>query len=280
MYPQVANRPTGVLLGLQTSHAFIGRPSYDALAHLPLPERVARMRNPEVKAAILRETVDFDNQFAEYMGTQLHRIFVLGNPPDYEPGPERSVAYLAAADGLDPDDAAIQSKLYDLLLEDEGKALLMFPIVNYSNGNLDAVRSMLLHPAGVFGLSDGGAHCGSICDASMTTWALTHWARDRSRGERLPLEMIVKKQTHDTARLFGMEDRGTLAVGQRADVNVIDFENLRLQPPQLVTDLPGQSRRLLQGANGYDYTICAGEITREHDEDTGARPGRLVRAGK
>lgn len=275
VYPQIANRPTGVLLGLQTSHAFVGRPSYDALAHLPLPERVARMSDPEVKAAILRETVDFDNQFAEYMGTQLHRIFVLGNPPDYEPGPERSVAYLAEAEGVD-----IQSKLYDLLLEDEGKALLMFPIVNYSNGDLDAVRSMLLHPAGVFGLSDGGAHCGSICDASMTTWALTHWTRDRSRGERLPLELIVKKQTHDTARLFGMADRGTLAVGQRADVNVIDYENLRLQPPELVTDLPGDSRRLLQGAKGYDYTICSGEVTREHDEDTGARPGRLVRASK
>ena len=273
VYPQVANRPTGVLLGLQTSNAFVGRPSYDALSHLPLAERVAKLSDPQVKSQILSEKVDYDNQFAEYMGTQLHRIFVLGNPPDYEPGPERSVAHLAEADGVE-----IQSKLYDLLLEDDGKALLMFPIVNYSNGNLDAVRNMLLHPAGVFGLSDGGAHCGSICDASMTTWALTHWTRDRTRGELLPLELIVSKQTRETARLYGLSDRGTLEVGKRADVNVIDYDNLRLLPPELVMDLPGQSKRLLQKAEGYDYTVVAGEITRQDDADTGARPGRLVRS--
>lgn len=210
VYPQVANRPTGVLLGLQTNNAFVGRPSYDALSHLPLPKRVAQLRRPDVKAQILSEKVNYDNQFAEYMGTQLQRIYVLGNPPDYEPGPEQSVAYLAEADGVE-----VQSKLYDLLLEDEGKALLIFPIVNYSEGNLDAVHNMLLHPAGVLGLSDGGAHCGSICDASMTTWALTHWTRDRTRGELLPLELIVRKQTRDTAHLYGLIDRGTLEVGKK-----------------------------------------------------------------
>ena len=273
VYPQVANRPTGVLLGLQTSNAFVGRPSFDAWSHLALPERVAKLRQPEVKAKVLAETVAYDNQFAEYMGTQLHRIYVLGNPPNYEPGPESSVAHLAAADGVE-----IESKLYDLLLEDDGKALLIFPIVNYSHGNLDAVRDMLLHPTGVFGLSDGGAHCGSICDASMTTWALTHWTRDRTRGEQLPLELVVRKQTRDTAQLYGLTDRGTLEVGQKGDVNVIDYENLRLLPPELVTDLPGQSRRLLQKAVGYDYTVVSGEVTRENDADTGARPGRLVRS--
>jgi len=274
VYPQVANRPTGVLLGLQTNNAFVGRPSYDALSHLPLPERVAQLRRPDVKAQILSEKVNYDNQFAEYMGTQLQRIYVLGNPPDYEPGPEQSVAYLAEADGVE-----VQSKLYDLLLEDEGKALLIFPIVNYSEGNLDAVRNMLLHPAGVLGLSDGGAHCGSICDASMTTWALTHWTRDRTRGELLPLELIVRKQTRDTAHLYGLIDRGTLEVGKKADVNIIDYEKLSLLPPELATDLPGQSKRLLQKAKGYDFTVVSGEITRQDDTDTGARPGRLVRSG-
>ncbi len=274
VYPQVANRPTGVLLGLQTNNAFVGRPSYDALSHLPLPKRVAQLRRPDVKAQILSEKVNYDNQFAEYMGTQLQRIYVLGNPPDYEPGPEQSVAYLAEADGVE-----VQSKLYDLLLEDEGKALLIFPIVNYSEGNLDAVRNMLLHPAGVLGLSDGGAHCGSICDASMTTWALTHWTRDRTRGELLPLELIVRKQTRDTAHLYGLIDRGTLEVGKKADVNIIDYEKLSLLPPELATDLPGQSKRLLQKAKGYDFTVVSGEITRQDDTDTGARPGRLVRSG-
>ncbi len=274
VYPQVANRPTGVLLGLQTNNAFVGRPSYNALSHLPLPERVAQLRRPDVKAQILSEKVNYDNQFAEYMGTQLQRIYVLGNPPDYEPGPEQNVAYLAEADGVE-----VQSKLYDLLLEDEGKALLIFPIVNYSEGNLDAVRNMLLHPAGVLGLSDGGAHCGSICDASMTTWALTHWTRDRTRGELLPLELIVRKQTRDTAHLYGLIDRGTLEVGKKADVNVIDYEKLSLLPPELATDLPGQSKRLLQKAKGYDFTVVSGEITRQDDTDTGARPGRLVRSG-
>ncbi len=274
VYPQVANRPTGVLLGLQTNNAFVGRPSYDALSHLPLPERVAQLRRPDVKAQILSEKVNYDNQFAEYMGTQLQRIYVLGNPPDYEPGPEQSVAYLAEADGVE-----VQSKLYDLLLEDEGKALLIFPIVNYSEGNLDAVHNMLLHPAGVLGLSDGGAHCGSICDASMTTWALTHWTRDRTRGELLPLELIVRKQTRDTAHLYGLIDRGTLEVGKKADVNIIDYEKLSLLPPELATDLPGQSKRLLQKAKGYDFTVVSGEITRQDDTDTGARPGRLVRSG-
>jgi len=274
VYPQVANRPTGVLLGLQTNNAFVGRPSYDALSHLPLPKRVAQLRRPDVKAQILSEKVNYDNQFAEYMGTQLQRIYVLGNPPDYEPGPEQSVAYLAEADGVE-----VQSKLYDLLLEDEGKALLIFPIVNYSEGNLDAVRNMLLHPAGVLGLSDGGAHCGSICDASMTTWALTLWTRDRTRGELLPLELIVRKQTRDTAHLYGLIDRGTLEVGKKADVNIIDYEKLSLLPPELATDLPGQSKRLLQKAKGYDFTVVSGEITRQDDTDTGARPGRLVRSG-
>lgn len=272
VYPQISGRPAGVLIGLQTNHAFTSRPSYAAIADLPLAEKVAELRKPEVKAAILAEESSFSNPFAEYMGTQLDRIYVLGNPPDYEPGPEMTVAAIAAAEAQDT-----QSKLYDLLLEDDGQALLMFPFLNYSRGDAEAQREMLLHPAGVIGLSDGGAHCGSICDASMPTWMLTNWARDRSRGEQLPLEYVVKKQTHDTARLFGMTDRGTIEPGMKADLNVIDFENLTLQPAQMRHDLPAGGRRLVQGATGYEATVVSGVVVRQDGADTGARPGRLVR---
>ena len=272
VYPQVGNRPAGVLVGLQSSHAFVGRPSYDEIAGLPLDERVAEMRRPERRTAILGETASFDNQFAEYMGTQLHRIYVLGDPPDYEPGPESTVAAIAAAEGLD-----VAAKLYDLLLEDEGRALLLFPFLNYSDGNGDATRQMMMHPSGVPGISDGGAHCGAICDASMPTWGLTHWVRDRAEG-RIPVEYLIRKQCHDTARLMGMTDRGTLEVGMKADINVIDLDRLSLRPPELVADLPAGGRRFVQQAVGYDYTIVRGEIIRREGTDTGARPGRLVRS--
>ena len=272
VYPQVGNRPAGVLVGLQTSNAFVGRPSYDELAELDLAVRVAELRRPERKAAILSETVSYDNQFAQYMGTQLDRIYVLGDPPDYEPGPDKSVAAIARAEGVE-----LESKLYDLLLEDEGRALLLFPFLNYSDGNGDATREMLLHPTGVPGISDGGAHCGAICDASMPTWGLAHWGRDRPEG-RLPVELLVKKQCHDTARLMGLTDRGTLEVGMKADVNVIDFDRLGLRPPRLVRDLPAGGRRFVQDAVGYEYTIVSGEIIRREGVDTGARPGRLVRS--
>jgi N-acyl-D-aspartate/D-glutamate deacylase len=273
VYPQIAGRPAGVLVGLQSNHAFKGRASYDEIASLPLAERVAAMRDPARKQRILGETVEFTNQFAQYMGTQLHRIYVLGNPPDYEPGPEMSVAAIAEREGDE-----LQSKLYDLLLEDEGKALLLFPFLNYSHGNGDATYEMIQHPMGAMGLSDGGAHCGAICDASMPTWMLTHWARDRVRGPKLPIEQIVKKQTHDTAQLYGMTDRGTIAVGMKGDLNVIDFDRLTLHPPVMAFDLPAGGRRFLQSASGYVATIVSGQVVRRDGVDTGARPGRLVRA--
>jgi N-acyl-D-aspartate/D-glutamate deacylase len=272
VYPQISGRPAGVLIGLQTNHAFTARPSFAQYADLPLAEKVAELRKPEVKAQILSEKGEFSNPFAEYMGTQLDRIYVLGNPPNYEPGPEMTVAAIAEAEGEE-----LQSKLYDLLLEDDGTALLMFPFLNYSDGDAEAQREMLLHPAGVVGLSDGGAHCGSICDASMPTWMLTNWVRDRSRGETLPLEYVVKKQSHDTARLFGFTDRGTVEEGMKADLNVIDFDALTLHPAELIADLPAGGRRLVQRASGYDATIVNGEITRREGADTGARPGSLVR---
>jgi N-acyl-D-aspartate/D-glutamate deacylase len=242
-YPQVAGRPFGMLVGLQTHHAFAKRPSFIALSHLPLPELVARLREPAVRAAILGEenlptnpSVVWDEVPAA-LERFVYRLYPLGPTLDYEPLPEHSLAKLAAVKGAPP-----LELFYDLMLED-----------------------------------DGGAHCGMICDASIPTYMLTHWARDRVRGEGLPLEFVVKKQTKDTATLYGLGDRGRLEVGLRADINVIDFENLRLGSPWMAHDLPSGGRRLLQEAEGYDYTIVAGEVTRDHGKDTGVRPGRLLR---
>ena len=273
VHPQIGGRLNGILLGLQGLSPWRTRPSWDAIADLPLPELVAELRTPDTKARILSESPDTDNPFSEFILGSLHRIYVLGDPPDYEPGPERTVKALAEAAGVDLDDM-----LYDKLLEDDGKALLLFPFLNYADGDAEPLREMLLHPAGVIGLSDGGAHCGVICDASQPTWMLTHWARDRSRGEKLPLEFVVKKQTHDTARLFGFTDRGTLEVGAKADLNVIDLDRLTLLPPKVAHDLPAGGKRFVQGARGYRATIVNGVVTRRDDADTGARPGRLVRA--
>ena len=241
----------------------------------------AALAEPEVRAAILAEDdlpptpgALFEG-IADLMRASLDRIYPLGDPPDYEPTPDRTVAAMAAADGVDP-----VAKLYDLMLEHDAQQLFMLPFFNYSYGNHDAVREMLLHPAAVSGLSDGGAHCFLICDASIPTFLLTHWARDRSRGERLPLEYVVKKQTTDTAALFGLGDRGVITEGKKADLNVIDFDRLTLRMPRMAYDLPAGGARLLQDAEGYVATIVSGEVTRRHGTDTGARPGALIRGAR
>jgi N-acyl-D-amino-acid deacylase len=180
------------------------------------------------------------------------------------------VAAIAKERGEDP-----LATLYDLMLEDNAGAMLMMPFFNYAEGNHDAIYDMISHPAAVSGLSDGGAHCGLICDASYPTYLLTHWARDRHRGPRFSLEYMVRKQTRDTATLFGLSDRGVIELGKRADVNVIDMDALNLGVPQMVYDLPAGGRRLVQGARGYDATVVNGVVTRWHGVDTGARPGRL-----
>jgi N-acyl-D-amino-acid deacylase len=203
------------------------------------------------------------------------RTYVLGDPPDYEPGPERSLAGLAAAQGVSPLEVA-----YDEMARDGGHGLLYLPILNYSHGDLDHVYDMVQHPRGLLGLSDGGAHSGTICDGSMPTFMLTHWTRDRSRGATLPLEYIVKKQTHDTARLYGMSDRGTVEPGALADFNVIDYDALTLGAPFVEADLPAGGRRLLQRATGYAKTIKNGVVTFEDGEATGELPGRLVRGAR
>jgi N-acyl-D-aspartate/D-glutamate deacylase len=271
---QVAGRPTNLLIGFQTFHPFLARPTYQKLAHLPLAERIVELRRPEIRDAILTEQSP-STPFDQVVGTGLDRMFPIGEPPDYEPHPDRSIAAIAAREGRDP-----EAVLYDVMLGHDGRELVMKALLGYSYGNLDDMREMIMHPNAVLGLSDGGAHCGAICDASIPTFMLTHWARDRERGERLPLELVVQKQTRDTANTYGLGDRGVVAPGYRADLNVIDFDALQLALPELVHDLPGGARRLIQRADGYKHTLVAGEETMRDGEETGARPGKLVRGAR
>ncbi len=276
---QFAARPFGMLFGFPGYHAFTHRPTYRRLqAELDRDELAVRLADPAVRQAILSEEDLPPQPFPLYDGMyaliqhSLDRIYPIGDPPDYEPTPDRTVAAIAAQRGEDP-----LATLYDLMLEHDASALVMLPFFNYVDGNHDAIHEMITHPAAVSGLSDGGAHCGLICDASYPTYLLTHWARDRRRGPRLPLEYVVRRQTRDTATLYGLSDRGVIAVGKKADLNVIDFDALQLDLPRMVYDLPAGGRRLIQGATGYDATIVSGVVVRRHGADTGARPGRLVR---
>lgn len=281
---QVGARGIGVLLGLEaTFHPFMGFPSYKAIAHLPLAERVAAMRTPEVRARMLAETSEkvagdgtpippLADFFLANLGLVAMRLFRMGERPNYEPSLMNCLAGEASRAGV-----PVLARIYDALLEDEGKALLYFPVYNYTAMNLDVVREMLVHPLALPGLGDAGAHVGTVCDASMPTYLLAHWARDRGNG--IPLERVVQMQAHDTARFIGLSDRGTLEVGMRADVNVIELARLALPRPVMVRDLPAGGRRLVQGAEGYLATLVAGETIAERGAMTGARPGHLVRMG-
>jgi N-acyl-D-aspartate/D-glutamate deacylase len=273
--PQVPCRPTGMLFGLQSSlHPFIAHPSYRALAERPLAERVARLREPAFRAALLAEEPRTHDRIARALMSHWAGIFPLGDPPDYEPPASLSVAATAAREGRRPEEVAL-----DWLLEREGRQLLFAPLANYVDCDFEAIREMMLHPRTVLGLSDGGAHCGLICDASMPTYLLTHWVKGRTRGPRIPLETAVRLQTKNTADVWGFTDRGTLEVGKRADLNVIELDALALAAPEMVNDLPAGGRRLVQRVQGYRATLCAGEVTFECGEPTGARPGQLVRGG-
>ena len=277
MAAQVAPRPIGVLLGLQcTLHPFVTNPVVREVADRPLAERVRVMADPAVRERVLAtERAARDERAASGRpGRLIHaldRMYELGDPPDYEPDPATSVSARAAGDGVDPLDLA-----YDLMLGDGGRAFLYLPLLNYADGDLDAAGEMLAHPHTVVGLADGGAHVGSICDASFPTTLLSHWGRDRERG-RMGLPFLVHRQTQATARTVGLLDRGVLAPGYRADVNVIDAGALVARRPQMRHDLPAGGKRLVQGADGYVATLVAGEVTYEHGEEAGPLPGRLVR---
>jgi N-acyl-D-amino-acid deacylase len=280
--PQVASRQIGLLSGLSGYHGFMNRRIYvDELAPLPLAERATRMRDPEVKRRVLADH-DIEVENAGSMQA-LSAGFLLGAAMlhvmpegyDYEPTPDMTIGARAAREGK-----PVPEVLYDYLTENGGKGFAMAMGTNYSGGNLDAVREMLTHPDTVTGLADSGAHVNLICDGSMLTTQLKLWGGGRARGESLPLEFIIEKQTRRNARLYGMHDRGTLEVGMRADLNVIDLDSLTVGMPASHLDLPAGGARLLQKISGYEATILNGTVTRRRDTDTGARPGRLVRGAR
>jgi len=274
--PLVAGRPFGVLLGWNVRHPFQLRPSYEALAHLPLSERVEALRRPETRHRILNERPVTDDPVQTFTQAALMGLlpscFVLGTEPDYEQPASASLGEIATRAGTSVDAVA-----YDALAADDGTTLLLLPLFNYADANHDALYEQMQDRAALLGLADGGAHCGAICDASIPTYMLTHWVRDRTRGPRLTLVDAVRRLTSQPADLYGLTDRGRVAVGLRADLNVIDFDHLRLHAPGAVRDLPAGGTRLLQTASGYRATLVNGEITRRHGVDTGARPGRLLR---
>jgi N-acyl-D-aspartate/D-glutamate deacylase len=275
--PQVASRPIGFVTSLQTYHMFQRRETYLKLAELPLEQRVKEMRKPEVRAAILSDQdvpVDHPGAMANiHTLTQTAPfLFPLGLPIDYEPEPSKMFASQAAAAGK-----PIDEFVYDFLLEKEGKAFAILLGSNYMAFNHDVIREMMMDPHTVTGLSDAGAHVNLIFDAVAPTYQLVHWVRDRARGERLPIEWVVRKQTATNAELYGLSDRGTLEVGKRADLNLIDLDHLSLGELEVHRDLPAGGSRILQQATGYLATFVNGVKTRENDQDTGARPGRLVR---
>ncbi|MEI6439294.1 MAG: D-aminoacylase [Alphaproteobacteria bacterium] len=276
--PQIAGRPTGVLHGLQSNfHVFVGHPTYaKAVAPLDLEGRVAALKRPDIRAAILGENSGIRSAIMGSDMTEfLFRIFPLGDNPNYEPDREASVSGMAADAGISP-----LEMMYDLLIREDGKELFYQPLGGYNTYNFDFFRKNMQHPNVLFGLSDGGAHCGVIADAGMPTFILTYWARDRVKGERFPLEFLVRKLTSDTARAYGLNDRGELKPGMLADINIIDFERLRLFRPEAVHDLPAGGKRLVQRVEGYRYTLKSGEVTFDDGEFTGALPGTLVRGGR
>jgi N-acyl-D-amino-acid deacylase len=276
---QVAGRPVGIIMGVAGSfNPFSIRPSYLPLEALSPLQRLERMRSPELRRQLLSEEPSPHqlarlSQARQDMVGRWDRMYVMaGASPDYEPTAEKSIAAIAARDKLRPQEVA-----HDYLVEGLDR-FLFFPIVNYTDGDHATVREMLTDRATLLGLSDGGAHCGAIVDASVPSFMLAHWGRDRQRGPGLPLPQIVKMQTSETADFFGFGDRGRLAPGLRADINLVDFDRLRLCQPEVVADLPAGGRRLVQRVDGYRATFVAGAAIFENGEETGARPGRLVRA--
>ena len=268
---QTLTRATGVLLGFEISiNPFSGRPSWEAIAHLPLAKKLETLQQPAFRARLFAE--ECANASLARRVSSWNRLYPLGTPPNYEPTDEQSVAAIAAREGKTPEDVA-----YDYLLERNGKALLYRPVSNYSEGSLDAVGEMLRHPNTLVSLGDGGAHVGMLCDASAFTYMLSHWVRDRATGERMSLPWAVKRMTRDNALALGLDDRGLLRPGYKADLNVIDYDRLTLHCPEPVYDLPAGGRRLIQRAEGYVATVVAGAPVYRDGEATGALPGRLLR---
>jgi N-acyl-D-aspartate/D-glutamate deacylase len=273
---QVYGRAQGLLLGLDLSYSPLsGHPSYRKLSGLQLESKLEQLRRPEVRAQILAETAeDVGPLPAHYLG-RFDMLFELGDPPQYEQPPDRSIAARAAACNMSNEEL-----VYELMTRGDGRTIFQLAFVNYANGNLDMVREMLTDPNTLLGLGDGGAHYGFLCDASYPTFMLTHWTRDRARGDLLSVPAVIRGLSHDCARAVGLLDRGIIAAGYKADINVIDYQRLRLDAPRVRRDLPAGGKRIIQGAEGYVATIVSGVIIREHGEATSALPGRLIRGSR
>jgi len=272
--PQVAQRPAGLIFGFDSSlHPFRLKPSFAPLLALSSEARLAELARPEMRRRILDESPREGNVpgVTALVTNAWTMMYPMGTPPRYEPGREDSVAACAERAGVTPEEFA-----YDLMLSGE---FIYMPFLGYANGSLEDIRAMMEHERAVFGLSDGGAHCALVCDASMPTFLLTYWVRDRSeeKGERFPLEWIVQQQTQRTAEFYGMQDRGVIAPGMKADLNVIDFDALHIHGPEMVDDLPAKGKRLIQQVDGYRYTVKSGAVTYEDGKPTGALPGALIR---
>ena len=274
MYGQVPPRATGILMGLTaTLNPFRFHPSYMEIADLPLEERVKIMNTSEFREKLMKEQGVSINPLVDEIVNSFGKMFKLGEPANYEPDPKDSFESLAETSNMTAAEIA-----YQAMLEKDGRALIYHPLFNYQPGDLSLVEKMLKHPYTISGLGDAGAHCGAISDASFPTTLVQHWSRDRNRGEKLPLETVIKMQTSETANLLGINDRGVIEEGFKADINIIDYEGLTLHEPEIVNDLPAGGRRLVQKASGYDYTIVSGEVAFIKGEATGALNGRLIRS--
>ena len=293
--PQFPGRNVGLMFGLESSlHPFIGHPSYKDIAHLPLNERLSIMRDPAFKQKILNESPSFredlqkaakeqksnktkeeikaEAEIGKKLISNYETQFILSDPPNYEPTREDSIAYLAEQRNLSEEEV-----IYDELIKDDGKSLIYACFTPYEDHKLKCVETFYKLKSSVAGGSDGGAHCGLICDASMPTTNLSHWARDRSAGNKIPLELIIRKQTKDTAETYGLFDRGEIKTGMIADINIIDFEKLNVSLPKMIFDLPKGGKRLVQESFGYLATIKSGEVVYENGQATGTLPGQVIR---
>ncbi len=274
IYSQVAGRSIGIMYCLQGSvHPLLFHPAYAEVQHLPIGERLTALKEPHRRHRLINDIPDDGGIFQKIVFDKLDGMWIVNGPNiDYEPHREDSIAGLAARSGIPP-----MQLILDHLCSDDGNAMIYAPFFNYSYGDLSMAYEAHLHPHTRMGLSDAGAHCGAICDGGMPTFMLTHWTRDRARGPRLPLEFIVHRQTRQTAEFYGLHDRGLIAAGMRADINIIDYENLGFDMPRMVFDLPAHGRRLVQRARGYRATFVNGIQTIDNDEFTGELPGRLIR---
>jgi len=272
--PMIAPRPVGLLLGFESSvDPFLLHPGFVALHGLSVDQRRAALRTPEVRESILNNAPDFskaDGLLAMFT-IGFEQMFPLGEKPNYEPAPEESIAARAEKKGCTP-----QELLYDIMTSETGN-LIYLPMLGYVDRNLDATSELMRHPNSIYGLADGGAHCGLISDASIPTFLLTHWARDRTRGARIAIEELVENQTRRTAECYGLNDRGVIAVGMKADINVIDFDKLEIHEPKMTYDLPAEGKRFLQKITGYHATLCSGQVIYRDGEPTGNLPGKLIR---